>query len=710
VSGWPVPGSLDLGFLEAWSDPVLVADAAGLVVFVNHAAEQSVGNRCGQLAGRSLSEALFDEADRDAFREVSEGVLQGTPWRGQLEVLGGDGRPHHAEVSCSPMRRDDQVVGMVCVVAEVGATRSRVHTARHLADRLGGLAKVTSQLAVAEDLETVTEVITREAAQAIGATVGSLSLLADPDTLVLAGLHGGREGAAARWSRFSVSDHNPASDVVRSGQPLVLIGRDAIQERYPRLERAAEGERSMVVLPLRMAGRTIGVMSWSFPGKRRLDVAEMEFYTVLADTCAQAVERIRAQRESEQQAARVRFLADSTSKMAESLDYQSTLAQVARTVVPTFADWCAIDLVDDGRLHRLAVEHVDPEKVAMAVALERRYPARGEEGGAWTVIRTGEPLLVAEVTDEMVEATARDEEHRRLILQLQLRSVLVVPLIARGTVLGVMSWVMAESDRRYQEADVPFATDLARRAAIAIDNSRLHTETLEAAVRLQRAVLPRLPEAVPGWEVASHYSPSGRTEVGGDFFDVVPLGDDRLAMFVGDVMGRGVRAAAAMAQMRAAVRAYIADDPDPDVVLGKLDRLFAFYDLEQLVTMVYMLADGEQVRMMNAGHLPPVVLRADGRAESVPSMPGRPLGTEPAPRTASSFEVAEGEVLVAFTDGLVERRDEGIDSSERRLFDALTRLPDAPLGEQLEKLISQVRDHTRDDDVAALALRRRTLA
>jgi serine phosphatase RsbU (regulator of sigma subunit) len=406
----------------------------------------------------------------------------------------------------------------------------------------------------------------------------------------------------------------------------------------------------------------------------------------------------------------VRFLADATSKLAESLDYQSTLAEVARMSVPAFADWCAIDLVEDGRLHRLAVEHVDPDKVAMAAALEQRYPARTDEGGVWTVIRTGEPLLVPEVTDEMVAPTARDDEHLRLLLELKLRSVVVVPLIARGTVLGVMTWVMAESDRRYQPEDLSFAMDLARRAAIAIDNSHLHTETLQAAVRLQQAVLPRLPDAVPGWEVASHYSPSGRTEVGGDFFDVVPLPGDRVVVFVGDVMGRGVRAAAAMAQMRAAIRAYVVDDPDPAAVMAKLDKLFAFYDQDQLVTMVYLLAEGGRIHLMNAGHPRPAVLRRDGRVEQAPSEPGRPLGTEPAARTPTTFQVEDGDVLVAFTDGLIERRDESIDSGERRLLHALAQLPDAPLGEQLEKLVSEVRDHTRNDDVAALALRRREVS
>jgi hypothetical protein len=432
----------------------------------------------------------------------------------------------------------------------------------------------------------------------------------------------------------------------------------------------------------------------------------MEFYTVLADSCAQAVERIRAQQASAEQEARVRFLADATSKLAESLDYQRTLAEVARMAVPAFADWCAIDLVDDARLRRLAVEHVDPEKVAMALEVERRFPAGPEEGGAWAVIRSGEPLLLPEVTDEMIAPAARSDEHLRLLLELQLRSVVMTPLIARGTVLGVMTWVMAESGRHYRQVDLDFATDLARRAAIAIDNSQLHTDTLEAATRLQAAVLPQLPGSVSGWEIASHYSPSGRTEVGGDFFDIVPLDGDRVVVFVGDVMGRGVRAAAAMAQMRSAVRAYVADDPTPHVVFAKLDRLFAFYDLDQLVTMVYLLAEGQSVQVMAAGHPPPVLLRQDCGAEQVATVPGRPFGAEPVDRVATTFELADGDVIVAFTDGLIERRGEAIDVGERRLLEALTARRDCRLAELLAKVVADVQDISRDDDVAALALRR----
>jgi PAS domain S-box-containing protein len=703
------PGTVELGHLDALTDAAVVSDPAGHIWFFNSAAERLLGTRGDLLLGTDLQE-LFCGDDRGALAEVARQVLAGTEWTGELGVLRDDGSTMRTDITCAPLRRGREVVALLCLLGELDTSRHRVHTVRRLAARLTGLARVTAELTTAETLENVTEVVISEAADAVGATVGSLSLLVDPDTLALAGIRGGREGAASRWTRYSVHEHTPAGDVVRSGEPLVLIGREAIADRYPDLERAAEGDRSMIGLPLKTAGHTIGVITWSFPGRRRLDLAEMDFYGVLADSCAQAVERIRAVAESARQTARVEFLADATSKLSESLDYQRTLAEVARMAVPAFADWCAIDVVEDGRLQRLAVEHIDPAKVAVAIELENRYPARRDAGGVWEVIRTGKSLLVPEVTDEMIAPSAQDEEHLRLLTLLQLRSVVLVPLTARGNVLGAMTWVMAESDHRYDEGDLAFAADLGRRAAIAIDNSRLHTETLEAAVRLQRAVLPELPDVVPGWDVASYYSPAGRTGVGGDFFDVVPLPAGRLALFVGDVMGRGVRAAAAMAQMRAAVRAYVSVDPDPQQVLANLDGLFETYDVSRLVTMVYLLADTATgvVTVVSAGHPPLVVLRADGETEQLPLTDGPPLGVGVDSRRAVSLTLHPGDLLLAFTDGLIERRDEDIDVGQARLLAALPALGGETLQERLAAMIDGVRDHTRTDDVAALAVRRRS--
>ena len=206
-------------------------------------------------------------------------------------------------MSCTPLRRDGSIVGVVCVVDDDASATGRGHEARRLEDRLTRLARVAADLGRAEDVQTVTDIVISQAADAVGATVASLSMVVDDDTIALVGMRGGKDGAPDRWATFSRHLPTPAGDVVRTGELLVLTGREAIQARYPDLETATEGERSMVALPLKMVGRTLGVVTLSFPGNRKLDVAELEFFGILADSCAQALERIRALDEAKEQSA-----------------------------------------------------------------------------------------------------------------------------------------------------------------------------------------------------------------------------------------------------------------------------------------------------------------------------------------------------------------------------------------------------------------------
>jgi PAS domain S-box-containing protein len=173
-----------------------------------------------------------------------------------------------------------------------------------------------------------------------------------------------------------------------------------------------------------------------------------------------------------------RFLVQASDVLSSSLDYQGTLASVARLAVPTLADWCAVDIVEeDGVPRRLAVEHPDPEKIRLAYELERRYPPDPDAPrGLYKVLRTGEPEMMAEIPEELVEQAARDERHRELLIRLELRSYMVVPLVTRGRTLGAISFISAESGRRYGEADLRLAEELARRAAYAVDNARLYEE------------------------------------------------------------------------------------------------------------------------------------------------------------------------------------------------------------------------------------------
>ena len=173
----------------------------------------------------------------------------------------------------------------------------------------------------------------------------------------------------------------------------------------------------------------------------------------------------------------LRFLAETGAVLSSSLDYRTTLASVARLAVPTLADWCAVDILEGDSVERLAVEHENPAKVAMALKLQERYPPETEADSAvLRVLRSGRSEFYPEITGEILEAAARDEEHLELLRGLGFTSVMVVPMVARGRTVGVITLVSAESRRRYGETDLGLAEDLARRAALAVDNARLYEE------------------------------------------------------------------------------------------------------------------------------------------------------------------------------------------------------------------------------------------
>ena len=517
--GWPG----DPRLLDAFDVPAVMVDSEGRIVYANEVAERRCGRPPGPLTGEMLLTSLLPEHQREHMASVLSQVLDGRAWRGRLGVL-LDGSTRLTGVSCSPLRKEDAVVGLICVVdGSDGTDTYSTVSERALGERLTRLARATTELVMADSVEAIAKIVVSHGADAAGATIASLVLREGEDTVRLVDLRGGREDEEKTWSTYPLSTRTPPTDAIRSGERVLVTGRAAIAQRYPDLKGADRGERTIISVPLKVAPRIVGAIGFSFPGLRTLEDAELELFDILADTCAQAIERITAQEEAARQTAKLVFLAGASTELASSLDYEVTLANVARLAVPTFADWCGIDVVEDGRLHRVAVEHVDPAKVQLARDLAERYPADPEAPtGAWHVMRTGRSELIREITDEMLAAGAVDEEQLRIARDLHLRSVLTVPLVARSRVLGVITWVLAESERLYDEADLTLAEELAKRAAVAIDNAELHSQTLAAAVLLQHAVLPSGCRA-SWWELDAVYSPSGRTEVGGDFYDVIPL-------------------------------------------------------------------------------------------------------------------------------------------------------------------------------------------
>ena len=218
-----------------------------------------------------------------------------------------------------------------------------------------------------------------------------------------------------------------------------------------------------------------GMTHWSIVRARPLRIGG-DAKTYVVNIFHDITTRKQATDEAQAAQARFQFLAEASELLAASLDYQTTLKRVVQLAVPHIADWCSVDLLDaEGTLQRLEVAHVDPTKVAYAHELQRRYPPdRTGAAGVYRVIQTQQTEFYPEIPDHLLVAGTRDAEQLAIIRELGLKASIAVPLVARGQALGVLSLVSAESGRHYTTDDVALAEDLARRAAVAIDNSRLY--------------------------------------------------------------------------------------------------------------------------------------------------------------------------------------------------------------------------------------------
>src|SRR4051812_28938490 len=364
------------------------------------------------------------------------------------------------------------------------------------------------------------------------------------------------------------------------------------------------------------------------------------------------------------------FLDAASQRLAASLDPLQTLQEVAQLAVPRLADWCAVQLATDvttGDFEQLAVAHVDPEKVKWAHELQQRYPPDPDSPtGAPAVIRSGRSELYPVIDSALLEAAALDEEQVQLVRDLQMRSVMIVPLTVRERTLGAITFVWAESGRQYSTRELELAEELGRRAGLALDHARLFAREHAAAETLQRALLPaHLPE-LPGHQLTVRYTPSdARDHAGGDWYDAFALPDGRYGIVVGDVGGRGMAAAATMGQLRNALRAYALKGAAPAAVMDDLHKLVdASAGTIAFATAIYVALDavtgvGE---LATPGHLPPLLVHADGSTEDVAAPHCPPLGLSDAPEcTATHFRLAAGDTLWLYTDGLVESRRRPID-------------------------------------------------
>ena len=319
------------------------------------------------------------------------------------------------------------------------------------------------------------------------------------------------------------------------------------------------------------------------------------------------------------------------------------------------------------------------------------------QGFAGTIFAAGQPRIIEHVDDSNVVSP--------IILRRGIRSLMGVPLVVSGDVIGVLH-VGTRYHRKFEDSELRLLQAAADRVALATQARQASVERVAAAV-LQRSLLPgRLP-AVPGLEVAGRYLPGGTGGVGGDWYDVFPLPGGRTGVAIGDVVGRGMAAAVVMGRLRSALRAYALETADPAEVLERLDRKAQHFEAGQMTTVLYIVVEpgADRLILSSAGHLLPLLAPPDQPTVAVEAPVDPPLGTLRSVRRRShAISLPDGAALCMFTDGLVERRDERLVSALERLRAAVIAAPPNAVCESA--LFAMLGSQDPADDIALLVLRR----
>ncbi len=422
---------------------------------------------------------------------------------------------------------------------------------------------------------------------------------------------------------------------------------------------------------------------------------------------------------------RLELLAEASNRIGTTLDVSRTAWELAEIAVPRLADFVTIDMPEavlrgeesprpSTEMHRTVVHGIRADcpfyPVGQPVSLRPTTPHM-------RCLTTGQPVLEPDLKAAF-GWIAQDPEHAELLLAHGIHSLITVPLLARGVLLGIAGFYRSQDPAPYGDDDRSLAQELAARAALCIDNARRYTREHTLALSLQRSLLPRgLPEQ-DAVEVAHRYLPAEHG-VGGDWFDVIPLSGTRVALLVGDVVGHGLHAAATMGRLRTAARNFAELELAPDELLTHLDNLMVRLDREEGgdhaadgstgivgATFLYAIYDptSQECTMARAGHPPPALVRADGTVTFLELPAGPPLGLGGLPFESVTFHLPENSQLVLFTDGLVEDRHRDIDVALDDLRRALAHPDRAPEDTCRAVLDAMAPEHPADD-IALLVAR-----
>ncbi len=660
----------------------VVLDARGRIVGWGEQAEALLGYPADEVLGSPAGDILVDPGDRAMVMAAVAACVRDRGWFGLVPVRHRSG--HRLEIGCR---------ARAVVRGEAGGEWFLV-------------AAPAPEVVQWETDRSVLDGLFRRSPVGLAEFAPDLSILRVNRAIAKFSGIPPEEHRGLRTGDFLIP---PDAETVEAQLREVLeTGKSSIFAEQPcRLRRNPTQELRVSISVFRMvdsAGRVLGV----------------------TQTVEDVTDHYRARR-------RLALLNEAGARIGTTLDVSTTARELAEAAVPGVADCVSVDLLEPvtageepaagtvGPLRRMALHSVAPEalRVMYREGQTIRFPP---EAPHTQCLAERRPIIDSDL-DSRLGWMAKDYEKVERTLGLGVHSLMVVPLAARGVMLGVLSLWRLRRSEPFERDDLTLAEEFASRAAVCIDNARRYTQQHQAALTLQHSLLPYEVPGHPAAEIAHRYRPADPTAgVGGDWFDVIPLSGLRVALVVGDVVGHGIHASATMGRLRTAVHTLADLDLAPDEVLAHLDdlvdRLAAERDpaderLSQVIgaTCLYAVYDPVERRctLARAGHLPPVVVTPDGQARIADVPEGPPLGLGGLPFEAAELELADGSLLALYTDGLLETRRRDPDEGLTRLCAALS-APAPTLEETCTAVEEALLPERPTDDVALLVARTRVLA
>lgn len=430
----------------------------------------------------------------------------------------------------------------------------------------------------------------------------------------------------------------------------------------------------------------------------------------------------RAERERDRLAAHADLLGRVSQSLLASLDVAESRSRLAATLVPAFADWVTIQFRDDhDQPSDVLVRHRDPALATVVGDVERLTSRSGVVTEPGRRAGRGQEVLVREVDTDGLVVQVPDAGLRSLVRQLGAASLIAVPIPGRNGVLGSLLVARGAARTRFGEADLDVAVEIGRRAGTALDNARLYSGQRHLATELQQSLLTA-PPVVAFAEIAVRYvAAAQQAQVGGDWYDAFRQRSGDLVLVIGDVVGHDTRAAAAMGQVRGLLRGICFSSADtPSRLLSSVDEAIVGLELTTMATAVLAQLspptgrdrrDGVRMQWSNAGHPPPLLLDASGRARLLEPRTGKAdllLGVDSLTRRSTEeTTLPAGSTLLFYTDGLVERRGQDLDQGLQRLLDVVEQHAAEDLDDICDAVLAVMVPRAGEDDVAMVAVRPR---